>query len=284
MGKRLIAVLVSTVIVLTLCWPALAAIEVKDVPRGHWAYSAVQRLLEKGYLSLYQDQTFRGDSPVDRYTFAVVVARLISEMSMLSPAAATSGAAAAPDKQDQELLKQLTTEFRDELVQLATVDESLRNDLILASKEITVLREDLNKILVQVFQVQQSVTALANSADELGQRLNSLEAAQESDVQDLLTLSNEVAQLKNEVISLGNDYRLLEQRFNLLEKKIDDEILTRTSGVYIRQQTLEKDLQRLSQEFESYRRNSEAEMGELQTRNQWLTIGAIGALILAIAK
>src|SRR5690606_33734337 len=99
-----------------------------------------------------------------------------------------------------------------------------------------------------------------------------------------MTLSNEVAQLKNEVISLDNDYRLLEQRFNLLEKKIDDEILTRTSGVYIRQQTLEKDLQRLSQEFESYRRNSEAEMGELQTRNQWLTIGAIGALILAIAR
>ncbi len=280
MGKRLIAVFVSSLLVLTLCLPTYAAIEIRDVPTGHWAYSAVQRLLDKGYLSLYQDQTFRGENPVDRYTFAVVVARIISEMAILSPTSAAP--APATEKQDQELLKQLTTEFRDELVQLATVDESLRNNLVAASKEITVLREDLNKILVQVYQLQQSIAALAGTSDELGQRLSSLETDHQKDVRDLQVLSDEVTQLKTEINRLNSDNLRLEQEISGLETKIDEEVLTRASGTFIRQQSMEKDLQRLAQEFESYRRNSEAEIADLQTKNQWLFMGVVAALLLGI--
>ena len=53
-----------------------------DVPADHWAYKAVKALIDKGYLQLYQDQTFQGDKPVDRFTLATVVAKVLNEIAI----------------------------------------------------------------------------------------------------------------------------------------------------------------------------------------------------------
>jgi len=53
-----------------------------DVPSSHWAYKAVKLLIDKGYLQLYQDQTFQGDKPVDRYTMAIIVAKILNEIAL----------------------------------------------------------------------------------------------------------------------------------------------------------------------------------------------------------
>ena len=269
--KKTMTLLLCVALISTSFIPVLAApLQINDVPPGHWAYSAVTKLLDKGYLSLYQDKTFRGDNPVDRYTLAVVVARLLSEMSVTSTATPVQSSAGTVKSEDVQVLRQLTTEFRDELVQLATVDETVRADLDTAAKELTVLREDLDRILVQVYQTQQATKNLEATTQ-------ALEASTQQNAQNIEVASSQIDQL-------NNDLRALEKGLGSLEQKIDDEVLTRASGTYVRQQALEKELQRLSQEFDSYRRNTETELKEQRNKNLGLTILAALGLILSFRQ
>ena len=47
--------------------------QISDVPESHWAYQGVKNGT-RGYLAVYEDGTFQGQKPVDRYTLASVVA------------------------------------------------------------------------------------------------------------------------------------------------------------------------------------------------------------------
>lgn len=53
----------------------------QDVPKGHWAYQYVQRLVEKGILEGYPDGRFGGGQPMTRYEFAVALARAIEKIA-----------------------------------------------------------------------------------------------------------------------------------------------------------------------------------------------------------
>ena len=54
-----------------------------DVPEGHWASEAVERLTSLGILTGYPDSTFRGTQPLTRYEVALVGARLIDYINTL---------------------------------------------------------------------------------------------------------------------------------------------------------------------------------------------------------
>ena len=43
----------------------------KDIPHQHWAKRSVERLVEMGIASGYQDETFRGRKSVTRYELAL---------------------------------------------------------------------------------------------------------------------------------------------------------------------------------------------------------------------
>lgn len=269
--KKTMILLLCVALISTSLIPVLAApLQISDVPPGHWAYSAITKLLDKGYLSLYQDKTFRGDNSVDRYTFAVVIARLLSEMSVISTATPVQSTAGTVKSEDMQILRQLTTEFRDELVQLATVDETIRADLNTAAKELTVLREDLDRVLVQVYQNQQATKNLEAN-------IQVLENSTQQNAQSIEVASSQIDQL-------NNDVRALDEDLKSLERKINEDVLTRASGAYVQQQNLEKEVQRLSQEFESYRRNTEAELKEQRNKNLILTIVAAVGLVAGLSK
>ena len=55
-----------------------------DVPVGHWAGEAVERLTRLGILTGYPDDTFRGTQPLTRYEVALVGARLIDYINTLT--------------------------------------------------------------------------------------------------------------------------------------------------------------------------------------------------------
>lgn len=67
-------------VVLGICVTASAQ---QDVPPGHWAYEAVQTLIRQGILKGYPDGSFRGNSPVTRYEFAVALRDALREVSHL---------------------------------------------------------------------------------------------------------------------------------------------------------------------------------------------------------
>lgn len=48
-----------------------------DVPQGHWAADAVQKLTDAGLIQGYPDSTFKGDRPMTRYEYALIVSRLL---------------------------------------------------------------------------------------------------------------------------------------------------------------------------------------------------------------
>jgi len=50
----------------------------EDVPRGHWAYRAVEHLASLGLLEGYEGGVFNGDAPVTRYEMAAIVSRILS--------------------------------------------------------------------------------------------------------------------------------------------------------------------------------------------------------------
>lgn len=49
-----------------------------DVPKGHWAYDAVQSLADQGIVDGFGDGTYRGDKLMTRYEMAQIVARAMS--------------------------------------------------------------------------------------------------------------------------------------------------------------------------------------------------------------
>ena len=55
-----------------------------DVPEGHWASEAVERLTSLGILTGYPEGTFRGAQPLTRYEVALVGARLIDYVNTLT--------------------------------------------------------------------------------------------------------------------------------------------------------------------------------------------------------
>lgn len=51
-----------------------------DVPAGHWAKDAIDRLVSRGVILGYPDGTFRGTQNLTRYEAAIIIARLLDQM------------------------------------------------------------------------------------------------------------------------------------------------------------------------------------------------------------
>ena len=71
-------------VVFSLAAPAFAETTIKDVPVDHWAYHAVNTVVSKGYLTVFEDGTFQGTRAVDRYSLASVIARLLEDIEAVS--------------------------------------------------------------------------------------------------------------------------------------------------------------------------------------------------------
>jgi hypothetical protein len=76
-----------------------------DVPAGHWAYGAVEKLAKSGIVDGYGDKTFRGDRTMSRYEFAIVIAKALDKFD-------------SADEADKQLIDKLSSEFSGELNRL----------------------------------------------------------------------------------------------------------------------------------------------------------------------
>ncbi|MBV9864490.1 MAG: S-layer homology domain-containing protein [Abitibacteriaceae bacterium] len=54
--------------------------EYPDVPRGHWAYQAIDRLSRAGIIEGLPNGTYAGQKPMTRYEFAVAIARILDKI------------------------------------------------------------------------------------------------------------------------------------------------------------------------------------------------------------
>lgn len=93
--------------------PTLKASQMADLAPNHWAYGAIQSLVEKyRIMSGFPDKTFRGDKPVSRYELAAALVPIMERFASLD----NLGTPATPS--DTKLVDRLKDEFKVELVDL----------------------------------------------------------------------------------------------------------------------------------------------------------------------
>lgn len=68
--------LISLLILSSICSTAFADIKFKGVPADHWAAPAVYDLVKQGLTTGYPDGTFRGDKKISRYETAALLVKL----------------------------------------------------------------------------------------------------------------------------------------------------------------------------------------------------------------
>jgi len=64
---------------------ATAPAEYPDVPRGHWAYDAIDALSRAGIIEGRPGGVYEGNRPMTRYEFAVAIARLLQKIPGQQP-------------------------------------------------------------------------------------------------------------------------------------------------------------------------------------------------------
>lgn len=195
-------ILLGAILVLALVVPSVGALEVNDVPPGHWAHEAVSTLLERGYLPPAEDQLFRGDEAVDRYTLASVVAQLLVEVE--------SGRATTTSE-DLRTLQRLTEELREDLVTYYAEVQRLDGRVEGAHEELTAFDERL----VQVIRELGTLYARAVELEE---------ALALTDQRFAASLHNESESLYEQIRSVGRNLEALGESFTLDVRNLRGEV------------------------------------------------------------
>jgi hypothetical protein len=110
-----------------------------DVPRGHWAYDAVQKAAEAGILQGWNNR-FNGHKVVNRYQMAVVVARMLYRVGVLRQGGKVITA------EDIANLESLVIEFADELALLNVKVSTLEDTVASLKKDVDLIKADLRGV------------------------------------------------------------------------------------------------------------------------------------------
>lgn len=171
---------------------ALAA-EPKDVPADHWAYKAVKQLIDQGYLQLYQDQTFQGNQPVDRYTLATIVVKILNEVA--------SGGVGA-NRNDVKILRDLTNELRQELVKVISDNTKYSTKTEEMKRSDLVLKEDLIRTNLAVQSINSEQAELQKEAQQMLNDLNLLTQRVTAGEKRISDVEKEVDEVNQEIAKL----------------------------------------------------------------------------------
>ena len=150
-SRHVVWFLVSIMVVTGFGVAPATANEIQDVPVDHWAYQAVRTLVSQGYMNVYEDGTFQGTRTVDRYTLAMVLARILDEID----SGQVTGSA-----EDLGLIQELTTEFRDELVQWYAERDEVEEKLGETQRMATVTEERVHRVTASQVELQEEVQRL----------------------------------------------------------------------------------------------------------------------------
>lgn len=151
MKKVIVWCLIVSVVLGTAGIRPVSAEELKDVPTDHWAYQAVSTLVNKGYMAVYEDGTFQGSRSVDRYTLAQTLARILDEIE---------AGRVNTSQDDVALLRELTTEFRDELVEWYATKDEMEEQLDTTLQTARVTEERLSRVVGAQVELQEEVAEI----------------------------------------------------------------------------------------------------------------------------
>ncbi len=153
---------------------AQAPAEYPDVPRGHWAYEAINKLSQAGILEGMPDGTYMGNKAMTRYEFAVAIARLLQKIPTAvgggtgeRGATGATGAQGVPGPQGQQGPRGeqgVPGPLLPDLVRQGDIKDFIKraevNDLIAALRNE--FSKELERLGVRVTDLEGRVTVLEN--------------------------------------------------------------------------------------------------------------------------
>ena len=236
MNKKKLSVL-SFLLILLFCTSfTITAEEIEDLPVNHWAYESVNTLIDRGYLDLYDDDTFRGDNTLTRYEMAVIIARMLEDIQ-------TDTTRLTED--DVEQIRKLSLEFRDELVDFAEEQEdfskaleNIREQNIIHSEEIGQVNEQIRSIQDEISNIVDNILEMKKMENEINELQNDIKTIEkelhEARV-DILLKEENIEKLKAQIEQSVNrkledqdtitqtKIHSLENRINELEGKLEED-------------------------------------------------------------
>ncbi len=211
---RLKSGLLAVLLVLAMVVPAMAAAEAPasfpDVPAGHWAYDAVNKLLKAGLMIGYPDKTFGGDKPITRYEAAMVIARYLGTF----PAEQLS-----PDQKAS--LDQLRQEFQGELRAIGDRLGVLESKLGEGQGNSDVSPQEMAAIGQRLKTLEASVSGLRTDVDGMKTDISSLKQQMQQANADIEALKARPQGSGSENIDgLENDVRVLKAQVEKQNKQM----------------------------------------------------------------
>ncbi|WP_288402381.1 S-layer homology domain-containing protein [uncultured Deinococcus sp.] len=176
-----------------------------DVPAGHWAKDAIDRLVSRGIILGYPDGTFRGTQNLTRYEASVIIARVLDQIrSGETPA---SGLNAEDLTALQNAIQELAADLAALGVRVSDLEENAVN------------KDDFARLEARIEEVataQGDATALANiqaQIDELTSRADDYDTLR-ADVDDN---ASSIAALNDLTVLLNQDILDLQDRVSAVE-------------------------------------------------------------------
>ncbi len=262
---------VALIFVMLFSYSALGQ-EIKDVPESHWAYDSVKLLVDKGYLSLYEDGTFKGTNKVSRYELAEIIARMLND--------AASGQTDMSEE-DVDKLRELSLDFRDELVDIANKQNVFSKNLDQVQKKNVIQDEAIGKANEKISEVQEEVSQIIDeivTIKNLNEKVNTLTSRVDSLESDLNTTNEKVAEKDQMIAELrtelqNTDIQELRDKNSALESKVNT--------LQSRLQELQQDVNNNNEQLTQLTSEKEEEQqSAFQGDNTTLYLGA--AVILAL--
>ena len=212
MLQKLIAYTLVVLLVVSTPLSAVSAEEITDVSPDHWAYENVRELVDKGYLSLHEGGEFRGKEAVTRYKLAEVVALMLNEISQEQHIL---------DEEEILTLRDLATEFRSELVEVASENKELAEKIEQVANTQKIVEEDMINTNDRMAKVEEQLNELMDEVQEEAFKLRQLrEEVEELEIENE-NLRGRVSSLETrlgetddeEVTSLNDQVKTLRRRF-----------------------------------------------------------------------
>jgi len=259
----------------------VSAVNLKDVPKNHWAYKSVKKLVEEGYLTLYEDGTFSGEQKVSRYELAVLVARILDNINQGKKQA---------DVQDVETLRKLSLEFRDELVDIAKQQEIFKSSLTDVQKKVNIIQnEDIAQIHERINGLDNKINAISG----INSKINANEKEIEKIIDNIIKIKNmeeEVNKLKAQVNLLAKDLKetnlKVEERDktiaelkNNMDKDLNQKIEDQHAITLTKIKSLENRINELENQLASSNETADKK-DKKQLDNSTLYLGAAAVIIL----
>jgi hypothetical protein len=114
--------------------------EIQDVDPSSWAYKSIKKLVDKGYLAIYEDNTFRGETALSRTVFAAALAKLIDQIERGDLKIAGS---------DRDTIKKLGDEFKSEMADYDSKMGALDKRVSDIESGKVVIQTDISKVTVE---------------------------------------------------------------------------------------------------------------------------------------